>query len=339
MPSPATTLLVALPGPASDAERGAELVAVARRLAAPNHARVALAAATGIAVDADADDLHTLGGDALAVPDVRAWASTLLDVCSAAQPSLVLLGDDPFDRAVAAWMAQRSGGGVVTGGVDLWWDGAAATVTRGVLSGAGLQTCRVAAGVRPFVCLARGATVQGGDITESHNGAPPAAPATAHHRVDAAPSAQVIAERATPQRLRGARVVVAGGAGAGGAEGFAKLRRVAALLGGASGAARGAIVNGWAEPAEKVGLTGATVTADLYLAVGISGASQHMAGCRRSRVIVAVNRDRAAPIFRHATYGLVADSTAVLDALLARLEGSAPVQDRIQDRIAEDAST
>lgn len=335
MPDMAATVLLALPGRDLDLDRAAELIALARRVARSPGARVA--AVTGdveAAAALGADVVHTVDGAALDVPDVRAWASALLDVCGMVRPGLVLLGDDAFDRAVAAWMAQRGGGGVVTGCVDLWWDGAVATVTRGVLGGAGVQTCRPVAGALPVLCVARGATVQGAAAGAARSGAAHAQPERVAHVSDAAPGAAVVAERSAPQRLRGARIVVAGGAGVGGAEGFAKVRRLAELLGGASGAARGAIVNGWAGAAEKVGLTGVTVTPDLYLAVGISGASQHMAGCRRARIIVAVNRDGSAPIFRHATYGLVADSTAVLDALLAAVAGGAVT---VQDRIAEDA--
>lgn len=337
MPTVATTVLLALPGAGEvDPQRAAELIGLARELAGPRQARVAvLAGAAASVADLPADELHTVDGPALTAPDVRAWASAVADVCDSVQPALVLLGDDAFDRAVATWLAQRGGGGVVTGCVDLRWDGVAATATRAVLGGAGLQTCRVAGGVLPVVCMARRATVHAGDVATPHDGASQARAAVIAYQADGAPRAVVVAERSAPQRLRGARVVVAGGAGVGGGEGFAKVRRLAELLGGASGAARGAIVNGWAEGAEKVGLTGASVTPDLYLAVGISGASQHMAGCRRSRVIVAVNRDGGAPIFRHATYGLVADSTAVLDALIAAVEGSAVTK----DRIPEDATT
>ena len=154
-----------------------ELVALGQRAAAAAGARLVVVAGPG-------------------TPDVRACASAVLAAVAEQRPSLVLFGDDAFDRAVAAWVAQRGNGGVVTGAVELWWDGTVATATRTVFSGSGLQTCRVSGGVLPVVCMAKGATVHGGD-----------APATLHEslvvRSDASPRVTVVAERRSERpRLR-----------------------------------------------------------------------------------------------------------------------------------------
>jgi electron transfer flavoprotein alpha subunit len=124
------------------------------------------------------------------------------------------------------------------------------------------------------------------------------------------------AEAASGPRLEDARVVVSGGRGIGDAENYALVRQLAAALGGMPGASRAIVDDGWAGPAEQVGLTGKIVTPDLYVALGISGASQHMAGCSNSRVLVAVNRDPEAPIFRYAQLGIVDDCLAVLPELI-----------------------
>ena len=117
--------------------------------------------------------------------------------------------------------------------------------------------------------------------------------------------------------LEDAAVVIGGGRGLGGPEPFDQLRELAGVLGGAVGASRAACDAGWIDHSYQVGLTGKTITPDLYIAFGISGASQHIAGCTGARNIVAVNTDERASIFRDARYGVVGDWKAVLPAFLA----------------------
>jgi electron transfer flavoprotein alpha subunit len=118
-------------------------------------------------------------------------------------------------------------------------------------------------------------------------------------------------------RLEDARVVVSGGRGLQSGEHFGLIRELAAALGGLPGASRAIVDDAWAPAEEQVGLTGAIVTPDVYIAAGISGASQHMAGCSNARIIVAINNDPNAPIFRYAHYGIVDDCLEVLPALIA----------------------
>jgi electron transfer flavoprotein alpha subunit len=120
------------------------------------------------------------------------------------------------------------------------------------------------------------------------------------------------AAAATGPRLEDARVVVSGGRGIGDARNYQLISGLAEALGGMPGASRAIVDDGWATPEQQVGLTGKIVTPDLYVAMGISGASQHMAGCSNSRVLVAVNRDPEAPIFRYAHLGIVDDCLEIL---------------------------
>jgi len=121
-------------------------------------------------------------------------------------------------------------------------------------------------------------------------------------------------------KLEDAEVVVSGGRGMGGAEGFEQLAELAKLLKGAVGASRPACDSGWMPDTSQVGLTGKLVTPDLYVAVAISGSSQHLAGCSGAKAIIAVNKDAEANIFKEARYGVVGDWKKVIPAFTEKVK-------------------
>ena len=131
---------------------------------------------------------------------------------------------------------------------------------------------------------------------------------------------QKIKEEVAGIKLEDAKVVVAGGRGIGNAEGFKQLDELAKILKGAVGASRPPCDNKWIPDSAQIGLTGKIVTPELYFAIGLSGSSQHMAGCSGSKTIVAINKDPEANIFKEARFGVVGDWKKVLPAFVGKVK-------------------
>ena len=122
--------------------------------------------------------------------------------------------------------------------------------------------------------------------------------------------------------LADAKVVVSGGRGAGSTEGFGVVEELAGLLGGAVGCSRAVTMAGWRPHTDQVGQTGTKIAPDLYIACGISGATQHMAGCKGAKRILAINSDREAPILASADYAVIGDMHEILPALSAAIRAA-----------------
>jgi electron transfer flavoprotein alpha subunit len=131
----------------------------------------------------------------------------------------------------------------------------------------------------------------------------------------------IVKEAKKQVSLSDAKIIVSGGRGVGSAEGFEQIKKLAEALGGEVGASRAAVEAGYIDKTHQVGQTGQTVKPELYIACGVSGAIQHLAGMQSSRTIIAINKDEKAPIFKVCDYGIVGDVRDVIPALIQQMKG------------------
>lgn len=241
---------------------------------------------------------EVVGGDLVGVLAPRLGAGDLL-----------FAARSPRCLAVLPRLAARTGGACVLGAVQ--FDPATGEATSAAFGGA--VHARFRFGTEGPRLLAVN------DGPRAMQAERPAPCPVVEEEIPADPRLRVLqpAVRAGGRRLEDSPVVVSGGRGLRQAENYGLVRELAAALGGLPGASRAIVDEGWATADQQVGLTGRIVAPDLYIAAGISGASQHMAGCSNSRVLVAINTDPNAPIFRYAQLGIVDDCLGVLPELIS----------------------
>lgn len=238
----------------------------------------------------------------------------LEQVCRQAKPNIVLIARTEAGSQLGPRLAFRLGAGLAQDAVALSVDDDSKQlrVTRPVYGGNAMAVVTMTCA--PQVVTVRPKAFEAADKDESLRGEVVQIRVEIPSSVVRVRVVEKVVEQTAGINLEGARVVVAGGRGLGGAEPFRQLAGLAQLLGGAVGASRPACDAGWLEHSYQVGLTGKIVTPDLYIAVGVSGASQHMAGCSGAKVIVAINNDPEANIFKEARYGVVGDWKKILPA-------------------------
>jgi electron transfer flavoprotein alpha subunit len=292
-----------------------ELLSLARRAGDP----CAVFVGNGFAVAADA--LAELGASKVYVVDdadlagylTAPEAEALQAVVVQASPAAVLIASTADGREIAGRLAIRLGSGLITDAIDLDGD---LVATQSIFGGATVVRSRVTQGIAVIT------------IRPNAVAAEPSPGAATRVDVTVTLSEQAkaarIVERTAPVRasrpaLTEASIVVSGGRGVGSAEGFSVIEDLADALGAAVGASRAVTDAGWYDHDFQVGQTGKTISPQLYIAVGISGAIQHRAGMQTSKTIVVINKDPEAPLFEIADFGVVGDIANVLPQLTAEI--------------------
>ncbi len=288
-----------------------ELLTLARELGTPS------AVALGKGAAAAAEKLGAYGAEKVYVSEAEELdgflsgpkAALLAELVASTSPAAVLLPSTVEGKEVAARLAVKTGSGLVTDAVGVT---AEFVAEQPVFGGAVVVQSKVATGT-PIITVRANST----PATESPaSGTVEQVTATFSDADKAARIVEsVVEDKGGRPDLGDAPIVVSGGRGVGSSENFAIIEALADSLGAAVGASRAATDAGWYPHQNQVGQTGRTVSPQLYIAVGISGAIQHRAGMQTSKTIVAINKDPEAPIFELADFGLVGDLNTVVPAL------------------------
>jgi electron transfer flavoprotein alpha subunit len=246
---------------------------------------------------------------------VAPTAALLAQLVLEKTPALILLAGTAEGKEIAGRLAVKTDSGVLTDAVDLTpGDDGNPVAEQSIFGGATIVHSRVRRGT-PIVAMRPNAVAP----EPAPGAAELAAVSLASEATGAKVTGRVVAERGERPDLTEASIVVSGGRGTGGAEGFEIIETLADALGAAVGASRAVTDAGWYPHQFQVGQTGKTVSPQLYMAIGISGAIQHRAGMQTSKTIIAVNKDPEAPIFELADFGVVGDLFKVVPQLLEEI--------------------
>jgi len=297
----------------------AELLTFARRLGEP------AAVFIGSGFDAAKESLAQYGAAKTYVadgPDLSSYlvapaAEVLAKLVADITPAAVLLASGAEGKEIAGRLAVKTGSGVITDATDVTADGGTITAEQPVFGGSTVVRSTVTTGtpiitVRPNSVAAEAADGSSDRVDVSIELSEAAKGARITDRV--------VEEKGERPELSEAAIVVSGGRGVGSGENFSVIEALADSLGAAVGASRAATDAGWYPHQHQVGQTGKTVSPQLYIAAGISGAIQHRAGMQTSKTIVAINKDPEAPIFELVDFGVVGDLHQVVPALTEKVK-------------------
>lgn len=319
-------LVVALPTTSKLPTPAAELIGGAKKWAAEGGGIVAVAVlghqvaeACRDAVAFGADKVYSVDNPALVSFDADSYLRAIELVVRERTPGAVLFSADTFGAELAPRLAYRLGTGVVTScaSMELSADGRL-LFTRPVYGGKAMATMEVTR--QPSVATVTPRSLEALPRHDSRRGeiaelSVEIDPARRKARV-----VEVRQEEVSGIRLEDAKVIVSGGRGLGEPGNFKMLEELAGVIGAGVGASRAAVDAGWVPMSMQIGQTGKNVAPELYIAVGISGASQHLAGMGRSKHIVVINRDPEAPFFSVAELGAVADCKRLVPLLTEKLK-------------------
>ncbi|MDA8399822.1 MAG: electron transfer flavoprotein subunit alpha/FixB family protein [Actinomycetota bacterium] len=264
-------------------------------------------------------DIGDIEGALPGVPVASAIAAQLADQASTASPDAVLIGTSYDGRDVAGRLSAAIDRPVLTNAIDLAVEDGELRALHAIFGGTQTATSHFT-GPGPGIFVVRAKS-----FPAEEAGAPvtcevvPASPANTADTGSAKVVARHVEEQSGP-KLDEADVVVSGGRGLSQKENYAMIEELAGLLRGAPGASRAIVDAGWVPYSYQIGQTGKTVKPTLYIACGISGATQHMVGMKGAKNIIAINKDREAPIFTIADLGVVGDVQKVLPKLIEALK-------------------
>ncbi len=262
-----------------------------------------------------AQKVYAVNHPLLAEYQIDLHLAALETLCNETSPRIVLVARTNEGRELAPRLAFRLGVGLAQDCLEVSVDAAEKRLlaNRPVYGGNAIAV--VSCDQTPQIAAIRPKAYEPAEADSSRQGEVVSFPVELDASLARTRVVDVVIEEAEGVKLEDARIVVSGGRGLGGPEPFAHLEELAKIMGGTVGASRAAVDSGWVPSNYQVGLTGKTITPDLYITVAISGASQHMAGCSGAKVIVAINKDAEANIFKEARYGVVGNWESVLPAL------------------------
>ena len=257
--------------------------------------------------------IHHVANDSLNHVDAQVYAKAIADVATAAGATVIVLSHNVTGKAVSPRLSARLKAGLVAGAVGLPDTSNGFVVKKGVFSGKAFAHIAVNTPVKILSISPNSYKTEAGEGT--------AEVVASNVTVDAAKVKVTATNKVTGQvPLSEAELVVSGGRGLKGPENWGMMEELAGLLGAATACSRAVADAHWRPHHEHVGQTGGSIAPNLYLAVGISGAIQHLAGVNRSKVIVVINKDPEAPFFKAADYGIVGDAFDVIPKMIQEVK-------------------